>query len=247
MDQIMKNIIIVVLSGIGMLISCHLSKTSNAAPDAEPQWMPWVIKYERGPCFGQCPVYEFYLLEDNSGLIEVKQNLLEPGWYHADLDQEAVHDILMDIEPRSWWKEDISGLPEIADLPSMSMIYKHKDGLRRFAVKGRISDPVSRVFQKVEHLVRESRWTITTMRPLVPDLPEPTDVIVQLRDGVDVQVWMKKYSTFGIKLKKRVAPHQQYFVVTKHPEMGSSNDFFQYLKLDDEVVDAQWDEELSPR
>ncbi len=29
--------------------------------------------------------------------------------------------------------------------------------------------------------------------------------------------------------------------------MGSSNDFFQYLKLDDEVVDAQWDEELSPR
>ena len=107
---------------------CHLSKTSNAAPDAEPQWMPWVIKYERGPCFGQCPVYEFYLLEDNSGLIEVKQNLLEPGWYHADLDQEAVHDILMDIEPRSWWKEDISGLPEIADLPSMSIIYKHKDG-----------------------------------------------------------------------------------------------------------------------
>ena len=38
MEQIMKNTIIVVLSGIGMLISCHLSKTSTAAPDAEPQF-----------------------------------------------------------------------------------------------------------------------------------------------------------------------------------------------------------------
>ncbi len=243
----MKNSILLLLAGILVSTSCHLSKTSTAAPEAEPQWEPWVIKYERGPCFGQCPVYKFYLLNDHSGLIEVKQNLMEPGWYQADLDQEDVHDILMDIEPQNWWKEDYSGLPEIADLPSMSMIYKHKDGLRRFAVQGRISDPVSRLFQKVEHLVRESRWTITTKRPVDPDLPEPTDVIVQLKEGVDVQVWMKKYSTFGIKLKKRVAPHQQYFVVTKHPEMGSANDFFQYLKLDDEVVDAQWDEELSPR
>lgn len=243
----MKKSILILVVGILVNSGCHLSKTSKAAPDVEPQWKPWVIKYERGPCFGQCPVYEFFLLEDNSGLIEVKQNLLEPGWYHADLDQEAVHDILTDIEPWSWWKQNIGGEPEIADLPAMSIIYKHKDGLRRCAVKGRISDQTSRLFQKVEHLVRESRWTITTMRPLVPNLPEPTDVIVQLKDGVDVQVWMKKYSTFGIKLKKRVAPNQQYYVVAKHPEMGSSNDFLQYLKLDSEVVGAQWDEELAPR
>jgi hypothetical protein len=229
------------------MASCHLSKSTSTVQDNTTQWSPWVIKYERGPCFGECPVYVFYLLTDHTGLIEVKHNLLEPGWYHAPLDQEAIHQILADIEPESLWNEDLSGQPEIADLPTASIVYKHKDGLRWMSVQGKISDQVADVFQKVNHLVTEARWTPSALRPFQPTLPEPTDVIVQLKEDVDIQEWMKKYEHFGIKLKKRLSPQQQYFVVTKDPGMGAANDFLQYIKLDPEVVGAQWDNPVTQR
>jgi len=244
----MKYTILLLSLCVMILVSCHLSKAAKAMPaEVAPDWVPWVIKYERSPCFGDCPVYVFYLLDDNNGLIEVKRNLLEPGWYQAPLDQEAVHEIIMDIEPLSWWNENLREQPEIADLPVTSILYKHKDGLRRCVVQNRISNQVADVFQKMEHLVSEARWVLTNDRPLEPNLPEPTDVIVQLKEGIDIQLWMKKYDRFGIRLKKRVAPNQQYYVVTKDADQGSSNDFFQYIKLDEEVIDAQWDATLSPR
>ena len=243
----MKNEFYIIAMSLVVLTSCHLSKRTSSVQDDTTQWSPWVIKYERGPCFGECPVYIFYLLSDHTGLIEVKHNLLEPGWYHAPLDQEAIHQILTDIEPESWWNEDLSGQPEIADLPAASIVYKHRDGLRWMSIQGKISDQVSNVFQKVDHLVREAQWATTALRPFQPDMPEPTDVIVQLKEGVDIHEWMKKYEHFGIKLKKRLTPHLQYFLVSKDPGMGDANDFLQYIKIDPGVVGAQWDGALSPR
>ena len=75
----MKNEFYIIALSLGTLASCHLSKGTSTVQDNTTQWSPWVIKYERGPCFGQCPVYVFYLLSDHTGLIEVKANLLEPG------------------------------------------------------------------------------------------------------------------------------------------------------------------------
>ena len=58
---------------------------------------------------------------------------------------------------------------------------------------------------------------------------------------------MKKYDAYGIKLKRRLNPNAQYYVVTKNPDLGSANDFYQHIKLDEEVVGAQWDKAVSPR
>ena len=229
--------------------SCQPYKAGSATSDKdkEQESVPWVMKYERGPCFGECPVYIFYLLSDHHGLVEVKANLLEPGWYTADLDQEAVHEILTDVEPESWWHPDLGEVPEIADLPGMSLLYKHQEGLRWMAVGGRYTPAIGDVFQKLSHLVSEARWKPTNLRPIQPDVPEPTDVIVQLKEGVDIQTWMGKFDNFGIKLKKRITPKMQFYLVTKEPGVGSANDFLQYIKLDPDVIEAQWDQPVSQR
>jgi hypothetical protein len=228
-------------------MACKSSKESADGSLGSTSASDWVIRYDRGPCFGQCPVYTFYLLSDYSGLIEVKANLLEPGWYQANLDQEAVHEIIMDIEPESWWNEDLSDEPEIADFPSTKMAYKHQDGLRFLEVRNKLSHQAGSVFQKVGHLVQESRWVTTTTRPMEPDIQQPTDIIVQLKEGVDVQQWMKKFETFGIQLKRKVAPRLSYYVVSMKPGSYTPSDFLQAIKADADVVDAQWDKPLSPR
>ncbi len=230
-----------------LIVSCQSSKNTAVTDQITPELKSWVLKYQRGPCFGQCPVYAFYLLSDNTGLIYVHANLLEPGWYSAPLDQESVHEILMLFEPEAWWHEDLSGEPEIADLPLLNLTYWHAQGLRTLTVRNQFSRSLSYVFEKLNHLIEEGRWMTTDLRPLEsPEVPQ-TDVIVQLKEGVNIHVWMKKFERFGIQLKKKIAPHQQYYVVKKNPAMGDSNDFLQYIKIDIDVIDAQWDLTMEQR
>lgn len=232
-----------------LIPSCTSVKGGASVQSATPPAIevPWILKHSRGPCFGQCPVFDFYLLNDHTGLIDVKANLLEPGWYEAPLDQESLHYLLADIEDMAWWNADLSGEPVIADLPSLSLYYKHKEGLRSFVSRGQLNDVHSSVFHQLSHLVTEARWKPTDKRPLSPDLPQPTDLIVLLKEGVNAQQWMKKYAEYGIRLKRRLNPDAQYYVVTKDAKLGSANDFYQHIKEDPDVVDAQWDKRLDQR
>lgn len=229
-----------------LFASCSSPKTS-ASDQVTPGLESWVIKYQRGPCFGQCPVYAFYLLKDHTGLLYVHANLLEPGWYAASLDHESVNDLLMLLEPGNWWNEDLSDQPEIADLPSLNLTYLHQDGVRTIHVKSRYSQSQSTVFENLNHLVSESLWTPSDLRPLEMAQSSETDVIVQLEKEVDIYEWMKKFENFGIELKKKISPNQQYYLVSKNPSMGNANDFLQLIKLDGDVVDAQWDKVTEQR
>ncbi|MDQ3015890.1 MAG: DUF6438 domain-containing protein [Bacteroidota bacterium] len=231
-----------------LLTGCSTVKQKRGAPSETATAYPYVFKYDRGPCFGQCPVYTFYLLSDHSGIVQSKSNLTaQPGWYLAPLDQEAAAEILELIEPETFWTPHLDEQPEIADLPSSSLSYFHQKGLRTIRIQSRTNTDLENVFGKIGHLVSEGRWELTEIRPI--DIPGPlmTDVIVQLKAGIDVDMWMKKFERFGIQLKRKLTPNQQYYLVTKDPELGDANDFLQYIKRDEDVVNAQWDEHVKSR
>lgn len=229
--------------------SCKTKQPLHTNSPATDTMMPYVFKYERGPCFGQCPVYSFYLLSDHTGLLYAKANLLDtPGWYFTQLDQESIVEIIELLEPAEWWSPDLGYQPEIPDLPPTTIIYHHPLGIRNITVQSRTTSSLENVFEKVNKLVTEGKWESTLIRPFETNIPDKrTDVIVQLKPGIDIQTWMKKFEHFGIQLKKRIAPNQSYYLVSKDPVTGNSNDFLQYIKLDPDVIDAQWDMPVKQR
>ena len=244
----MQNIFLALTFSTLLFSACKSMKQKASDPSETATAYPFVLKYDRGPCFGKCPVYTFYLLSDHTGLVQSKANLMpSPGWYQAQLDQEAVAEILELIEPESWWTPDLGKQPEISDLPSTSLSYFHQKGLRTMRITSRTSAELENVFEKISRLVSEGQWTATEIRPI--DIPGPlmTDVIVQLKPGVDINTWMKKFDTFGIQLKRKLTPNQPYYLVTKDPDMGDANDFLQHIKRDPDVVNAQWDEHVKTR
>lgn len=230
-------------------VACKTSKSSNSANSSEQnsQDTTWVVKYERSPCFGSCPVYTFYLTSANNGYLEARYNFIEPGWYYADLDEEAVHALISDLEPEDWWNEDLRTQPEIADLPGRSIVYKHDEGLRWYAVGGRISEQSEYILNLFDQLVNSAAWAPTNIRPVDLEVPQPSDVIVQLKEGVDINRWLLRFENFGIRLVKKVAPNLQYYVVTWDLGKGTANDFIQYIKQDRDVIEAQWDQALNGR
>lgn len=231
-----------------LMFACTTKKNYQSNPQESPDLRPFVLKFERGPCFGRCPVYSFFLMTDHTGLVHAKGNFLDSaGWYSSHLDQESIVEILEWIEPREWWLPNLKNQPEIADLPSSSLVYQHPTGVRTIAIQSRTSPSLEDVFAKINNLVFDGTWKPTDLRPLEPILSEKTDVIVQLKDGVDIHRWMKKYESYGIHLKKRLTPNQQYFLVARDPAKGHANDFLQFIKLDPDIIEAQWDKQVQRR
>lgn len=230
-----------------LLLACKTHRHAVSSTASENGLAAWTMKYDLGPCFGECPVYTFYLLHDHRGLLDVKAHFLERGWYEANLDQEKIELLLMALEPESVWNEDHSTLPQIEELPTMAMVYKHADGLRWYSTQSKITHHFSETFRGLGHLISDAIWKPSVLRPLQPDLAEPYDVIVQLKPGVDIEAWMRKFDSFGIQLKRKVAPRQSYYVVSKDPAKGLSAVFLQRIKADPDVIGAQWDQPLSRR
>lgn len=229
-----------------LCLACSATKKNSSSNKDGVQ--PFVLKFERGPCYGACSVYAFYVLSDHTGIVHSKANLTDTaGWYYASLDQEALAEVLELIEPQQWWFPELGHQPEIPDLPSYYMSYWHKEGLRTLRIHSRTHESVQNVFGKMSDIVSSASWTPTKLRPLETPEAAQTDVIVQLKEGIDVNAWMKKYERFGIQLKKRITPNQQYYLVSKNPSRGNANDFLQYIKTDEDVVDAQWDRPIQKR
>jgi hypothetical protein len=88
----------------------------------------------------------------------------------------------------------------------------------------------------------------TDLRPVGTQKGTPLDLIVQLKEGVDVDAWIKKYQApFGATVKKKISPKQTYYIIAKDPNKGSSDAFYQALKKDKDLIGVQFDSQTDKR
>jgi hypothetical protein len=243
----MRTILFILLA-FPLVISCKSKKVATTADETKNIPGSWIIKYERGPCFGKCPVYNLYVLTDHTGLIQVKENLIQPGWYAAALDQKAVDALLKTLESDKCWHPDLSDQPVISDQPSHHLEYKHPSGLRTLDIQSRYNTDLSNLFREINHLAVESKWEPTELRPIGVAAGTALDLIVQLKEDVDINTWIKKYeSSFGATVKKKISPKQTFYLITKAPDKGTPDAFYQALKKDKDLIGVQFDSKTEQR
>jgi len=249
MRTILSLLFIVGFAAITTSCKCtkHTSSSEQGVSSAAPAPGTWILKYDRGPCFGTCPVYVFYLMGDHHGLVQVKANLMTPGWYYGELAQEELEQLLTMLESDRYWHPDLRDQPEISDQPSHHLEYKHPSGLRTLDAQSKFNNDLSNLFSKLNHLVSEAKWEATTLRPI--DVPPSTnlDFIVQLKPDIDPVTWIKKYDSFGAAVKKKISPSQTFYLVSKDPAKGSADEFFQLLKKDQDLIGVQLDSQTEKR
>ena len=238
---------LIITGFISSAVSCKCTKKTAASELSTSTPGTWILKYDRGPCFGSCPVYTLYILTDHHGLLYSKANLLPQGWYGAALDQKEVNELLNMLESDKYWHPDLTDQPTISDQPSNHLEYKHPSGLRTLDAQSRFNTDLSNLFRKFNLMVEGTKWDTTSMRP-ADFVPQPSlDFIVQLKAGIDPDKWIKKYSTFGAVVKRKISPNQTYYLISKDPAKGSSDNFYAALKRDQDLIGVQIDSHTSDR
>lgn len=228
-----------------LLSNWHCSPKNLPSGTAEAP-LDWIVRYSRGPCFGQCPVFELYLAKDGTALLHARSNMLEPGWYIGRIPRAEVREVTGTIDPPGFWTEPADEQPEIADLPSMHLVYRDGQTVRQLQAKGRMTDDMSRAFQMLDNVMAHTAWSLAECRP-VP-WQETTDaVIVQFKPGVLPEVWLSEHHVLGLRLERTISRRTGHYLFKLTRADIEPNDVLQHVRQDPDVIGAQWDHPLQPR
>lgn len=228
-------------------LSCTQKTTDGigASSPGDTTGVAWTLMYDRGPCYGFCPIYTFYLTDQSHGLIEAKGHLPDTGWFVTTLNKGQVSRILKVLDDEKFWHPDFRDQPEISDLPSHHLIYLHPSGVREIRIHSRITEELSEFFQNLNQLITNAKRDSTTMRPNYFEAQK--NIIIQLKGGVEAKAWIDRYAYMGAYIVKQIAPNQRYYLVSKKSNTYTFPEFFEALKTDEELTGVEWDKETVKR
>jgi hypothetical protein len=76
---------------------------------------------------------------------------------------------------------------------------------------------------------------------------ENQELIVQFKQSIDINEWIKNYATQKMQFVKQVAPDMNYYVVSYYSGTLPAKDMIEMIKKDARVVDAQTNKKVLPR
>lgn len=205
----------------------------------------WIVSYGRGGCFGECPVFELYILRKGKALLFAKHNLLRPGWYADGWSLKMVRRLVHPLRSPEVWTKAADTLPQIAELPSLHLAYKQGKTIRQWSVENRLSPSMEQVLLHLDDLVVKAHWIPTDLRPRFPSAISDV-LIIQFKPGVLPEVWLSEHLDLGLRLDRTLARrtgHYRFRLTGLLP----ANDVFQHVRRDADVLGASWDYSLSPR
>lgn len=104
---------------------------SAAEPPAVPAGPDVVIRLERGPCFGGCPVYSVTVLGDGSVTFIGKRFVASPGVHKAQLDEADYRRLVDAIDELGILKLDDDYSVRVTDMPTTFVTVVTAGGAKR--------------------------------------------------------------------------------------------------------------------
>jgi hypothetical protein len=124
----------ILLTSLG--ISACAQRSAMAVGQVDPK-DPVVLRLERGPCRGFCPVYVVEVTERGHVRFDGQRFVKDSGQRNHDVAPEAVRDLMLRVAATRFAATDTAITPEhmrcgryMADLPSASVSARLSGGLR---------------------------------------------------------------------------------------------------------------------
>lgn len=117
--------------------------------------------YERTACFGQCPIFKFYVLKSGKAVYIGRNNVNRIGTYHTQLDSTSLQKIDKAAVSIGYFSfESVYDDPNKMDVPTKITIVPSKDGSCK--VVSRVKGPKSleTLYAAFDEVIESSQWTL---------------------------------------------------------------------------------------
>lgn len=216
-----------------------------------------LIKYKKGACFGQCPVYNITVSPEGKLTYVGKRFVDKEGTYKRVLSKKEFRKL-----KRKFKRAKISKITmeenQIQDAASNTFAYEDQ------MIKLVMGTP-KKLKKAEDYLLSLSplqedanyAWAISQKPKVKPEKKggqrpgrienANQEIIVELKTGVDIQAWLKKYHKDGISLKKKLTPNRELYLLSFRPRTSDFNTLLKKIKSDEEVDTAEANKKVEMR
>jgi hypothetical protein len=209
-----------------------------------------MLNFQRGACFGRCPVFRFTVYSDGYAVYQGIRFVQKIGFHERFLTKGELSGLKDACEKAKLWGFEDSYERKIADLPTVRFAYHKGDVVKRISGNLKMPDTLEEIFSICDNLTEKGKWIKLEE---APEFNEPDkmvieeEIIVQLKETIDFQTWKKKYAPYRLMELRRIAPRLNYWVVTFDKRLMVPEKMIKLIKEDRDVVDAEFNKRLSPR
>lgn len=225
------------------LFSCA---SLHKGPDLSKQ-QKWV-ELSKGPCFGRCPV--FTLTVYKNGWVSYKgENYTEKmGIFTRKLtrlEKEKLSAELFITNLKQYNDVYRSGN---ADLPTVTLTQFDGNSPKTVLGKDGRPEPVLKLEELLDKIASAGAWEQQeTYYPGVPRNVIANQMLVQLHEGVDIQVWVRQYARFKMESKEQINAGNNYWLIQYDEKTNPPREMLTALKNDKSVVGVEFNRRTETR
>ncbi len=245
----MKTYISLLVISISLLaFSCNSTKRITNLDQDEVRF-----SLEKGVCFGNCPTYRLTINQGGYATLEGFANINKLGVHGKQLSKEQF-EILED----EFMKSNFETFPleyksQIPDLPSNAIGYHNGTAYKIVTGKEDRPEELMQLQFLLEKIVDSGGWKILQSPKEVNQSKKPEvveifdEVIIEPIPGTQIAKWLESMDKYGVRLKKKIAPTLNLYLITYDSKLISSDEFLNTLKRDENIKTAEFNKKTQRR
>lgn len=121
-----------------------------------------IISMTKTQCFGACPAYEFELYSDRTASYNGLAFTERKGEWEARLNKKQFDSIIKEFEESDFFKFEDRYYSDITDLPTTYLFYSDGTSEKKVMDYYGAPDELKKLEEKVEELIQQLEWKLTT-------------------------------------------------------------------------------------
>lgn len=220
--------------------------------------MDYKYGYDRGACFGKCPIYNIRIKDDGTAIWDAKKWNKINGKFEKKLSKSE-----FEIVKNAFKKTDLFKLKDeyetmIADLP-ISTLHEVKAGkLKKVKGNEKMPEYFEATVDIMNDLVKnETGWVL--IEKYQQDVTEETsersqdnntifnEIIIEPNPGIRLNQWFKDNENLTIRLVKKISPDLNLWLITYDTSKFTPKEMLENLKSDAAIKSAEFNKKISNR
>jgi hypothetical protein len=196
--------------------------------------IPEKITMDKGACLGNCPVFKLTIYENGIAAYLGERNTDRTGLYYKKLEKKEWEQLLAGFRETNLWQFNDIYRGDFMDQQSQTVSITFFDQGSSKKVMGKSSRPeaVRALERRLDAIVRADGWVARDNGRQ----EDASEMIVQLRQGVDAKSWIKKYRENKLEILDSYGSREDFWLVKFDARVTPEEQLLRKIRRDEEVV-----------
>ncbi|MCP3933630.1 MAG: hypothetical protein GY705_31570 [Bacteroidetes bacterium] len=194
------------------------------------------IEIKKGPCFGQCPVYNLSIYDNRVAVFTGERFTDKMGVHVKQLTQKDYEKLLSAFNKTNVWQFQDAYKSEVPDFPTVTITFYDKERSKTVIGKENRPEAVLELEEMLDEIANSNDWKVTDKST---NSEEGQGILVELRKEIDINTWIQKYAKQSMQIKRKVSATKNFWLVTFDTGAVVPEQMLEFIRRDKDVVGAE--------